>query len=48
MIGADFAGVRAADVSGDFVINEKDGFINLAGMQSPALTAAPAIGKFVS
>lgn len=47
MIVANFAGVRAADINGDFVINEKDGFINLAGMQSPALTAAPAIGEFV-
>lgn len=27
------------------MINEKDGFINAAGMQSPGLTASPAIAQ---
>ena len=40
-----FAGCRAADVSEDFVINSKNNFINAAGIQSPGLTASPAIGK---
>ncbi|CAL6084330.1 Glycerol-3-phosphate_dehydrogenase [Hexamita inflata] len=45
MVISSFAGCRAVDVSEDFVINQKDGFINAAGMQSPGLTASPAIGQ---
>lgn len=43
MIISNFAGCRAVDVSNDFVISEKDGFVNAAGIQSPGLTASPAI-----
>lgn len=32
MIISNFAGCRAVDVSNDFVINEKDGFVNAAGI----------------
>ncbi len=45
-----FAGLRP--VAGeDFVIRHEDrvrGFINVAGIQSPGLTAAPAIGRYVA
>ncbi len=42
-----YAGVRSI-VGNDFVINEPlKGFINVAGIQSPGLTAAPAIAKMV-
>jgi len=54
----DFAGIRPKlqgprEGFRDFVIkHEADrnlfGFINLIGMESPGLTAAPAIGKFVT
>mgnify|MGYP005761165473 FL=1 len=43
-----FAGNRAAATSEDFIIQHArtvKGFINLAGMQSPALTSAPAIAQ---
>ncbi len=45
-----FAGVRAASEKGDFVIERTKvkGFINVAGIQSPGLTAAPAIAKMVT
>ncbi len=42
-----FSGLRATEAKGDFVIGEaKDvpGFFNAAGIESPGLTAAPAIG----
>jgi len=45
-----FAGVRAYSSSGDFVIQEScsvSGLINVAGIESPGLTSAPAIAKFV-
>jgi len=46
---AEFAGVRAVTDSEDFVIGPtgKKGFINVAGIQSPGLTAAPAIARMV-
>lgn len=46
---AEFAGVRAIASSNDFVIGptEVPGFINVAGIQSPGLTAAPAIAELV-
>jgi len=44
-----FAGNRAASDRGDFIIEESkvDGFINVAGIESPGLTAAPAIAEYV-
>ena len=45
-----FAGVRANVDTGDFVIGEAEGapgFIDLAGMKSPGLSSAPAIGEYV-
>ncbi len=42
-----FAGLRATEKGGDFIIGEAedaDGFFNAAGIESPGLTAAPAIG----
>ena len=43
-----FAGVRAASQIDDFIIGEAEGapgFIDLAGIKSPGLTAAPAIAR---
>ncbi|MFK5883525.1 MAG: NAD(P)/FAD-dependent oxidoreductase [Candidatus Izemoplasma sp.] len=44
-----FAGGRATSSTGDFVIEESDvkGFINVCGIESPGLTAAPAIAVYV-
>lgn len=48
MIIASFAGLRSTTKAGDFHIQEdKQGFINLVGIQSPGLTAAPAIAEWV-
>jgi len=45
---ASFAGVRPTTKEGDFHIREdREGFINLVGIQSPGLTAAPAIAEQV-
>ena len=43
-----FAGLRAVGTTGDFIINEKDGFINVAAIESPGLTASPAIAEYVA
>jgi glycerol-3-phosphate dehydrogenase len=43
-----FAGIRAAVDSDDFIVRQAEGapgFIDLAGIKSPGLTAAPAIAK---
>lgn len=47
---AEFAGLRAVADTEDFVIGPTrlKGFINVAGIQSPGLTAAPAIAKLVA
>ena len=47
---AQFAGVRAVLDSEDFLIGPTPaaGFFNVAGIQSPGLTAAPAIGVLVA
>lgn len=45
-----FAGIRAYSYSHDFIIeNSKNvgGLINVAGIESPGLTSAPAIAKYV-
>ncbi len=45
-----FAGLRAEPDTGDFIIAESPavkGFINVAGIKSPGLTAAPAIAEKV-
>lgn len=44
-----FSGVRAHEEGGDFIIQEsKDNFFDCVGIESPGLTAAPAIGEYVS
>lgn len=46
-----FAGLRAHEDCGDFVIGEAEdapGFIDAAGIDSPGLTSAPAIGCYVA
>ena len=43
-----FCGLRSVGSTGDFIINSPiKGFINVAGIESPGLTAAPAIGVYV-
>lgn len=43
-----FCGLRAAGDTGDFIINSpKRGFINVAGIESPGLSASPAIAEMV-
>lgn len=43
-----FSGVRATPSTGDFIINvPKKGAVNAAGIESPGLTAAPAIALMV-
>ena len=43
-----FTGLRSVGSVGDFIINEKDGFINCAGIESPGLSSAPAIAEYVA
>ncbi len=46
-----FAGLRAASDRHDFIIGESaaaPGFINVAGIESPGLTASPAIAEYVT
>ncbi|MCD2492997.1 NAD(P)/FAD-dependent oxidoreductase [Lacrimispora sp. NSJ-141] len=45
-----FAGLRAKGNTGDFIIEESPevpGFINVAGIESPGLSSAPAIASYV-
>ena len=43
-----FCGLRSVGSTGDFVINTpKKGFINVAAIESPGLTSAPAIAEYV-
>ena len=47
---ATFSGIRASSKTGDFIIKPSDKnnrFINVAGIESPGLSAAPAIGRYV-
>ncbi len=46
-----FSGLRAAEEGGDFVIGEAEdceNFFDAAGIESPGLTSAPAIGKYIA
>ena len=46
-----FAGLRAHEADGDFVIGEAEdakNFYNAAGIESPGLSSAPAIGKYLA
>ncbi|MBQ8174715.1 MAG: NAD(P)/FAD-dependent oxidoreductase [Clostridia bacterium] len=43
-----FCGLRAVGNTGDFIINVHDGrFVNVAGIESPGLSASPAIAEYV-
>lgn len=42
-----FCGLRAVGSTGDFIINEHDNFINAAGIESPGLSASPAIAEYI-
>ena len=43
-----FTGLRATGELGDFIINIKDGFMNVAGIESPGLSSAPAIAEYAA
>lgn len=46
-----FAGLRAHEDGGEFVLGEREdaaGFFNCAGIESPGLSAAPAVGVFTA
>ncbi|MBE6644128.1 MAG: NAD(P)/FAD-dependent oxidoreductase [Ruminococcaceae bacterium] len=43
-----FTGLRSTGSTGDFIINIKDGFVNVAGIESPGLSSAPAIAEYVA
>ncbi|MBR5337434.1 MAG: NAD(P)/FAD-dependent oxidoreductase [Lachnospiraceae bacterium] len=46
-----FAGLRAHEDGGEFIIGEApgtDGFFDCAGIESPGLTSAPAIGRYLA
>ena len=44
-----FCGLRAVGSTGDFIINSpKQGFINAAGIESPGLSASPAIAEYIA
>ena len=45
-----FTGLRAVGDTGDFIIGHSDvrGFIDAAGIESPGLTSAPAIGQYLA
>ena len=44
-----FTGLRSVGSTGDFIINSpKERFINCAGIESPGLSSAPAIAKYVA
>lgn len=46
-----FAGLRAREVGKDFILGEAEdaeGFFNCAGIQSPGLSSAPAIGAYIA
>ena len=46
-----FAGLRAHEAGGDFVLGEPEdapGFFDAAGIESPGLTCAPALGEYLA
>ena len=43
-----FTGLRSVGSMGDFIININDGFVNCAGIESPGLSASPAIAAYVA
>ena len=46
-----FAGLRAREAGKDFILGEAEdaeGFFNCAGIQSPGLSSAPAIGAYIA
>ena len=44
-----FCGLRAVGSSGDFIINmPRERFVNVAGIESPGLSSAPAIAEYVA
>ena len=44
-----FCGLRAAGNTGDFIITSpQTGFVNAAGIESPGLSASPAIAKYIA
>ena len=44
-----FCGLRAVGSTGDFIINSPvKGFINAAGIESPGLSASPAIAEYIA
>lgn len=44
-----FCGLRAVGSTGDFIINSNaNNFINVAGIESPGLSSAPAIAEYVA
>ena len=46
-----FSGLRAHEVSHEFIVGEAEDaefFFDLAGIESPGLSSAPAIGKYIS
>jgi glycerol-3-phosphate dehydrogenase len=42
-----FAGVRPRPADGDFIIESRNGFVHLCGIESPGLTSSPAIAEDV-
>ena len=51
MVITSFAGLRATEKGGDFVLGEvadAPGFFDAAGIQSPGLSSAPAIGEYLA
>ena len=46
-----FCGSRAHEMGGEFILGEPEdapGFFNAAGVESPGLTGAPAIGRYIA
>ena len=51
MVITSFAGLRATEKGEDFVLGEAQdapGFFNAAGIESPGLSSAPAIGEYLA